>query len=151
MFFRGRRQPRRKTKQGRGLAMTDSEDIAALRQEVENWKLIAIEQGRRLDIIARRLNTPCDDEHFPTSDDDMRVASETDLWQIKFRWRIFERDFDNLSSLVRWIEARLVAIEKQPGIVPKKGWIEAKTLSIGTVDDDMMARQAAAMKNIDPS
>ena len=131
--------------------MTDSEDIAALRQEVENWKLIAIEQGRRLDIITRRLNTPCDDEHMPTSDDDMRVASETDLWQIKFRWRIFERDFDNLSSLVRWIEARLVAIEKQPGIVPKKGWIEGKTLSIGIVDDDMMARQAAAMKNIDPS
>ena len=131
--------------------MTDSEDIADLRQEVENWKLIATEQGRRLDIITKRLNTPCDDEHFPTSDDDLRVATEIDLRDVKGTARCLARDVDDLSSLVRWIEARLVTIEKQPGIVPKKGWIEAKTLSIGIVDDDMMARQAAAMKNIDPS
>lgn len=131
--------------------MTDSEDIATLRQEVENWKLIAMEQGRRLDIITKRLNTPCDDEHFPTSDDDLRVATEIDLRDVKGTARCLARDVDDLSSLVRWIEARLVTIEKQPGIVPKKGWIEAKTLSIGIVDDDMMARQAAAMKNIDPS
>lgn len=131
--------------------MTDSEDIADLRQEVENWKLIATEQGRRLDIITKRLNTPCDDEHFPTSDDDLRVATEIDLRDVKGTARCLARDVDDLSSLVRWIKARLVTIEKQPGIVPKKGWIEAKTLSIGIVDKDIMARQEAAMKNIDPS
>jgi hypothetical protein len=131
--------------------MTDSEEIAALRQEVENWKLIAVEQGRRLDIITQRLNTPIDDDHVSKTFDDMLVLNEFHLRDVQGTARRLARDVDDLSSLVRWIEARLVTIEKQPGIVPKKGWIEAKTLSIGTVDKDMMARQEAAMKNIDPS
>jgi len=131
--------------------MTDSKDIAALRQEVENWKLIAIEQGRRLDIITKRLNTPCDDEHFPTSDDDLRVANETDLRDVKGTARRLARAVDDTWSVLAWVEARLVTIEKQPGIVPKKGWIEATTLSNGTVDGDIMARMRAAMNRIDPS
>jgi hypothetical protein len=33
--------------------MTEKEELAALRQEIENWKAIATEQGRRLDEISK--------------------------------------------------------------------------------------------------
>lgn len=128
--------------------MTDSENIAALRQEVENWKLIAVEQGRRLDIITKRLDMPIDDEQ---AHDYPRVPNEADLWLVKSRTGFLERFVDDVWDVLTWVEARLVTIEKQPGIVPKKGWIEAKTLSSGTVDNDLRARMRAAMKNIDPS
>ncbi len=131
--------------------MTDSEDIAALRQEVENWKLIAVEQGRRLDIITQRLNTPIDDDHVSKTFDDMLVPNEFDLCDVKGTARRLARSVDNMWDLLRWIEARLVTIEKHPGIVPKKGWIEAKTLSNGTLDHDLDARMSAAMRYVDPS
>jgi hypothetical protein len=33
--------------------MTEKEELAALRQEIENWKMIATEQDRRLDEISK--------------------------------------------------------------------------------------------------
>lgn len=37
--------------------MNENEELAALRQEIENWKTIATEQGRRLDELAQRVES----------------------------------------------------------------------------------------------
>lgn len=37
--------------------MNEKEELVALRQEIENWKTIAAEQGRRLDELTQRVES----------------------------------------------------------------------------------------------
>lgn len=129
--------------------MTDSEDISALRQEVENWKLIAIEQGRRLDLMNKRLNNYINREHeyMPPPP----TASMADLCLGKWADKRLEGTFECIWGVLTWIDARLVAIEKQPGIVPKKGWIEGKAIRNDILIEGLFTRMGEAMNRIDPS
>lgn len=129
--------------------MTDSEDITALRQEVENWKLIAIEQGRRLDLMNKRLNKYInrEHEHRPPSP----TASVADLCLDKESDGRLERRIDCIWDVLTWLDARLVAIENQPGIVPKKGWIEGKSIHRQILVDDVLIRMTRAVQAIDAS
>ncbi len=127
--------------------MTDSEEIAALRQEVENWKLIAVEQGRRTDLMNKRLNNYINREHMPPPP----TEDEIDLCIVKEAAKRLERRVDCIWDVLTWLDARLVAIEKQPGIVPKNGWIEGRAINNQILVDDILIRMTAAMHRIDPS
>ena len=127
--------------------MTDSEEIAALRQEVENWKLIAVEQGRRTDLMNKRLNNYINREHMPPPP----TEDEIDLCIVKEAAKRLERRVDCIWDVLTWLDARLVAIEKQPGIVPKNGWIEGRAINNQILVDDILIRMTAAMHRIEPS
>ena len=122
--------------------MTDSEEIVALRQEVANWKLIAIEQARRTDLMNKRLNDYIDRQEMQppatASAEDLRIVRDKEI-DAAIQW-----------DVLTWLDARLVAIEKLPGIVPKKGWIEGKVIGGPTLSPNLIVRMMAAMHRIDP-
>jgi len=118
-------------------------------QEVENWKLIAVEQARRLDLMDKRLNNYINREHMPPSLPP--TASMADVCLGKWADKRLEGTFECIWSVLTWIDARLVAIEKQPGIVPKKGWVEGKAILNDVLIESLFSRMGAAMNRIDPS
>jgi len=129
--------------------MTDSEEIAALRQEVENWKLLAVEQARRLDLTNKRLNDYINREYMPPPLPP--TAGMAYLCLGKGGDKRLEGTFECIWDVLTWIDARLVAIEKQPGIVPKKGWVERKAILNDILIESLFSRMGEAMSRIDPS
>lgn len=101
--------------------MTEKEELAALRQEIENWKAIATEQGRRLDELAKQQQHIWNIGHKywvnHSPDPSISITKAMPVW-----WFEFRKEDDKIFSSVCGLHDRIVKLEKHcfPGIYDKQ-------------------------------
>ena len=101
--------------------MTDTKELTALRQELENWKAIVTEQSRRLDDLANKQDRIWNLGYYTWAseipDPAVSITKSMPVWWFEFR-NENKKMFDEIIDQ----HFRLVVLEKHcfPGIHEKK-------------------------------